>query len=264
MLFCSVNGQPTSDISITDRAFNYGDGLFTTALIKGGYVKWLQSHIERLKQGCEALAINHVDWNWLSDEMNAAASKFDLAVLKVVISAGQGGRGYSRNGSTQHNIIISVTDYPEHYQRLRNTGLNVSHSQLRLSHATMLSGIKHLNRLEQVLIRRELDQCNYDDLLVADVNGVLVEASCANVFWRQGGKWFTPRILDAGISGIYRKKLLTKFADITEVDVKLSGLKKVEAMIICNCIMGGLPVKTYLEKTLDISLCTELDLDLTQ
>ncbi|WP_181427611.1 aminotransferase class IV, partial [Pantoea ananatis] len=93
-----INGTEQSQLAATDRAVQFGDGCFTTAAIGNGKILLFDRHMQRLQQSCERLWLNDVDWPALAQEMQRAASGHDRAVLKVIISAGSGGRGYSRSG----------------------------------------------------------------------------------------------------------------------------------------------------------------------
>ena len=95
-----INGLKQSMLAASDRGLQFGDGCFTTAAVRQGKIVLLESHIQRLKGGCERLWIDGVDWLQLETEMRQAAQQQTQAVLKVIISAGSGGRGYSRSSST--------------------------------------------------------------------------------------------------------------------------------------------------------------------
>ncbi len=259
MRYCSVNYQKVNTISVLDRGLAYGDGVFTTGKVVAGQVEMLSAHLERLKIGCHKLAIIAPDFIKLAEQVKAVTTDFSLAVLKIVITAGIGGRGYSRHRADKATVIISLFDFPEHYFLWQQQGINLGVSKHKLGLNPMLAGIKHLNRLEQVLIRQELDHRAEDDLLVLDLNNHVIESSCANVFWLANGTWQTPKITTAGIAGLMRAKILTDIHDIDLVDVSLSYLSelakssKLKAMFICNSVMGVVPIKAYNQQLLSLS-----------
>jgi len=253
MLYCSVNYQEITNISSQDRGLSYGDGIFTTGKVLNGEFELLTQHINRLKSACIALSIVSPNFVELNNNIKNVAKNYTLAVLKVIITAGIGGRGYSRLSIEQPTIIISVFDFPRHYFDWKKQGISLGECHLQLGVNPMLSGIKHLNRLEQVLIRRELDACAEDDLLVTDLNGVVVETSCANVFWLKDDLWQTPNISYSGIAGLMRAEILAQVDSIQIVDAKLTDLVDVKAIFICNSVMGLVPVNEYNKKRLSIS-----------
>jgi 4-amino-4-deoxychorismate lyase len=252
MLFYSVNGQCVDHVGISDRGLAYGDGLFTTAKIAGGVVLLLDQHIARLQHGCRRLAIIAPDLLQLRAQLGQIAEQFERAVIKVIISAGQGGRGYSRIGVGAANVIISVHAFPRHYDVWSTHGITLGNAVAKLGLNPMLSGIKHLNRLEQVMIRQELDQRDEDDILVCDLNGHLVETSCANIFWFANKQWHTPTISDAGIAGLMRQQVLENFSAVQVCQVNVAAAAQASAMFICNSVMGLVPVKQYNDKQLNI------------
>lgn len=252
MLFYSINAQQDIDLPISDRGLAYGDGVFSTAKILDGQVMMLTQHLERLGLGCHHLGFLAPDLALLKQQLGQIAKPFKRAVIKVIISAGQGGRGYSRRGIEQSNTIISVHDFPKHYDRWQSEGINLGLSALKLGLNPMLAGIKHLNRLEQVFVRQELDARDEDDLLVRDINDNLVEASCANIFWYAAKQWHTPLIADAGINGLMRQHVLAHFPDTRVCQAGLSDISPASAMFICNSVMGLVPVRQYNGKKLNI------------
>lgn len=247
MKFCAVNGQQQSKLSINDRGLAYGDGVFTTAKIINGQVVLLDKHIERLVTGCEKLKIKSPTSQYLQQQITFAVKPFVKAVLKVMITTGSGGRGYSRVGlnADSANTIIMIMDYPDIYEAMAKHGIILGNSEQHISHSVMLGGIKHLNRLEQVLFRAELDERTEDDLIVSDSQGNAIEATSSNVFYWLDGQLCTPEITTAGINGIIRQCINTKIPDIRICDTSLSMLYRAQSMFVCNSLMGIIPVKTY-------------------
>ncbi len=252
MLYCSIDGQQQELLSVKNRGFSYGDGLFTTAKIVNGKVEMLPQHLQRLIDGCEQLNIPAINFDQLRQELKQVASSFTKAVIKVVITSGEGGRGYSRLGVGPATVVISVTAFPEHYDNWQQTGINLATSKLQLGLNPMLTGIKHLNRLEQVLIRQELDQRSEDDLLVTNINDHIIETSCANIFWLIDERLYSPKIISSGVAGLMRAALLEKLPNTVIKDFVLADLQQAQAMFICNSVMGIVPIKRFNGKLLAV------------
>ena len=251
MHFQSVNGEKIDQVSILDRGLAYGDGLFTTAKITNGFVQMLDQHIERLNSGCLRLRIQGFDSLMLKAELIDIASFFDVAVLKIIVTSGEGGRGYSRNGISKPNIIIKTSDYPKKYDDWKKSGISVSNASIKLGLNPLYAGIKHLNRLEQVMLRDELEQTAHDDLFVYDLNGMLVETTCANIFWLQNGKLFTPKIKNSGVAGLLRAEII-KYIPDTQIVSTDNTLINADAIFITNSVMGIVPVLQHQGKQFDI------------
>lgn len=226
----------------------YGDGIFTTAKIVNGEIKLFTQHIERLKSGCHLLKISGVDYKDLSKNLIGIAKLYKLAVLKVVITSGEGGRGYSRVGVGQPNVIIKVSEFPAKYTQWQHAGISLGDASIQLGINPIFSGLKHLNRLEQVLIRDELDQTSYDDLLVLNIHEHIIETTCANVFWFKGDELFTPEISDSGVIGLFRAELLKKHPSIHIVKAKLIEILNADAIFITNSVMEIVPVINYADR----------------
>ncbi len=248
MLYCAINGKPTTEINCLDRGLSYGDGVFTTAKIVEGNVALLNAHIERLQTSCIQLNISPPDFAKLTQQITEAVKSFSLAVLKVTITAGVGGRGYSRRGAIEPVCIVTIFDYPAHYLTWKKQGIVLGNAEFQLGINPALAGIKHLNRLEQVMIRQEVDLRDEDDLLVCDINEQVIESSCANIFWQTKKGWQTPKIESSGVAGLIRAHILGAI-DVEEVTIKLVELNRklieINSMFICNSVMGIVPVKTY-------------------
>ncbi len=258
LLFSSLNEQPFSGVDISERGLAYGDGHFTTAKIIDGDIAHLERHIARLMKAQQCLRLKAIDWLSLSEHIKKVAQPYTLAVLKIIITAGQGGRGYSRNGIDNPNVYVTVSQFPQHYLSWQAQGINVGLAQFTVSSHSLLSGLKHLNRLEQVMIRAELDERSEQDILVCNQNGYVIEASCANVFWLKNGHWHTPSLASSGVDGIVRQKIIDHLDNIVIDDYHTLALADIEAMFLTNSIMGIVPVSMYNQGALSISPVKEL------
>ncbi|WP_368541278.1 aminodeoxychorismate lyase [Enterobacter soli] len=248
-----INGLKQDDLPASDRATQFGDGCFTTARIAEGEISFLAAHISRLQQACEKLLIPFTEWETLAHEMAQLAVGHASGVLKVIISRGSGGRGYSGASCRHPSRILSVSAYPAHYARWRHDGIVLELSPVRLGRNPMLAGIKHLNRLEQVLIRTHLEQSDADEALVLDSEGFITECCAANLFWRQGREVFTPKLDQAGVNGIMRQFCLQQLARsdfrVVEVNAAEDALLAAEEVLVCNALMPVVPVRAWGQQT---------------
>lgn len=242
-----INGQWQSDISISDRAVQFGDGCFTTARIVAGQIRYQQAHLQRLQQACEVLLITQVDWQALEHEMRLLASEATEGVLKIILSRGAGGRGYSARDCDTPTRILSLFPRPTFYDLWREQGITLALSPIRVGQNPMLAGIKHLNRLEQVLIRTQLEQTDAQEALVLDSDGQLVECCAANLFWRKGEQVFTPCVDKSGVNGTMRQHIIASLEKspwrCEPVAESLETLADADEVIICNALMPLIPVR---------------------
>lgn len=241
-----INGEPQEMLPAADRAVQFGDGCFTTARVRAGEIDLLPWHLERLQQAAQRLQLQTVDWLQLRQEMQQAASGLQLGVIKVILSRGCGGRGYGVQGCGSATRIVSQSAYPQHYLTWRTRGISLALSPITLARSRWLAGIKHLNRLEQVLIRLHLEQSGADEALVLDTDGWLVECCAANLFWRRGRDVFTPNLEFAGVAGVMRRRVIALLADsayrLHEVSQPPSVLAQADELLVCNALMPLLPV----------------------
>lgn len=171
-------------------------------------------------------------------------------VVKVLVSRGHGGRGYSPHAMTTPDIYCYASALPD-YRQQRQQGISVANASLRLGVQPLLAGIKHTSRLETVLHKTEVEQSEYDELLAFDCNGFAVEFSAANMFFYVDGRWFTPQLSHAGVAGVMRSLLLSKLA-VTEGRFTVADVASCQAMFACNALMGVVPVHHYLQRPLQL------------
>jgi 4-amino-4-deoxychorismate lyase len=242
-----INGIQQNELSAGDRAVQFGDGCFTTAAVLNGKVMLLDAHLQRLKDSCARLLMPEPDLPLLASEMRQIALEQTQAVLKVILTPGAGGRGYSRAGCNTPTRIISLSPWPQHYAALQQQGAQLHSSPIRLARNPLLAGVKHLNRLEQVLIRQHLDQTGGDEALVLDTAGTVVECCAANLFWRKGNDIYTPCLEHAGVDGIMRRYLMAQMAAFGQTCQLIDGTRddvmNADEVVICNALMPVLPVR---------------------
>jgi len=265
MKFCLVNGVQQRQLDIENRGLAYGDGIFTTAKIVNGHVCYLSAHVQRLTLSCEILGIPVPNTAELTSQLMKVAKSYPLAVLKVIITAASGGRGYARAKSDKNDVIIMVHDYPNQYDALALDGINLGVSKQKVGINPMLSGLKHLNRLEQVLLRQELvslqaetENNHIDDLVVTNVNNEVIEATSANLFYWLNNQLYTSDISNSGVNGIMRQTIIQQYPHALIKTVTLDDLANAQGIFICNCVMGIVPVKSFNGKKLPMDLTKSL------
>lgn len=241
-----INGQPDNRIPVTDRGLQYGDGLFETLAFRQGALEFVDAHLARLMSGCERLRIPFADLDKLRLELVSLCAQTAVdSVIKIMLTRGSGGRGYKAPDEAEPLRILSshpMPDYPESSQH----GIIVRLCQQRLGINPSLAGIKHLNRLEQVLARSEWSDETIREGLMLDVDGRLVEGTMTNLFLVKDGKLLTAPIKNNGIAGIMRAELI-KLAHqlnigLTEADLTLNDLEQADEVFLTNSIINIWPV----------------------
>lgn len=245
---CFLNGESSNLISVIDRGLCYGHGLFETIRLSDAQMPLWDYHYQRLRKGAHSLSIsldNHLLQGYL-DQLIANCP--DNGIVKIMITAGRGDRGY-RLSNTSPNYLLQwfpLSDYPRHYQRC---GVTLKLCQHRLASSPQLAGIKHLNRLDQVIARGEWGD-EYEEGLMLDQYGHVIEAVSGNLFFYRDGAWFTPKLDQCGVAGVMRQYImeelcnvsLSSLSKIEEVTCLLDDLLSADEVFICNSVNGIWPV----------------------
>ena len=252
MLSCIVNGQPASTLSVQDRGLAYGQGLFETLTLKEGKPQDWQLHMQRLALGAERLGIPFDNSllaamsNDLVKLLAATESLPERAVLKIILTRGAGGRGYAVTEPLAPNRILQLNPFPVWPADPQTNGIRVMLCETRLGLNPQLAGIKHLNRLEQVLARSEWQQPDISEGLVCDMEGYLVEGTMSNLFWLRNGELFTPDLTYCGIDGIIRQRLIERAREL-QIKVNVgryqpTDLLDADEVFLTNSVIGIWPV----------------------
>ena len=237
-----VNGvapaNPSQAIAVDDRGLHYGDGLFETALLIAGRVRFLEDHLERLRCGCERLGINCPDRGTLLAEVAQVTAGADRGVLKIIVSRGAAGRGYRPPEGVSATRIVALHPLRESPQR----ALKLRWCETRLGRNARLAGIKHLNRLEQVLAQREWREGECDEGLMMDTEGELVCATAGNVFAVRDGALITPDLRFCGVQGVMRAQVVKAAAElqiaVSEEPLWPENLAGASEVFITNAVRG--------------------------
>lgn len=242
-----INGLPEDALSLTDRAIQYGDGLFETIAVTNGKPRLWSLHMERLAAGCLRLGIAMPDESRLAAELSLLFAGCQRGILKIIITRGAGGRGYRPDPLSVPNRILIRHDWPCYPQTYYDQGIALHLCQTRLGHQPRLAGIKHLNRLEQVLARSEWDDPDIAEGLMLDYQDRVIEGTMSNLFLVMHERLVTPIIDNCGICGVMRQHVLSTARqlgwEVREQQVSLEDLCQAKALFVTNSIIGAWPVR---------------------
>lgn len=242
-----LNGESKHCIEFSDRGFQYGDGLFETIEIINEIPVFLNRHLRRLNQGCQRLLIPMPDISTLRKEALQLSKDSTHAVLKLIVTRGSGGRGYRQPDAINTTRLFSLHPYPDYTEDFTMQGINARFCKARLGLNPDLAGIKHTNRLEQVLARAEWDSAEIQEGLMLDINDHVVEGTMSNLFLVKDKVLYTPEITQCGVKGILRDiiiQLAKKYLiSVVEKDITKGELFSADELFITNSIIGVWPVK---------------------
>lgn len=242
-----INGEAGDAIAVRDRGLQYGDGLFETIPIVAGQPLHFERHLRRLAHGCERLGIPCPSAPQIFDDLLKLPMDDDRAVLKIIVTRGAGGRGYRPPRQPSPTRILSLWPWPDYPPGCATLGVTVRVCDISLGSNPRLAGIKHLNRLEQVLARGEWDDPEIMEGLMLDRQGNLVEGTMCNVFVLLDGELQTPALTEAGVAGIMREIVIEHCAAIgspvIERHLSMDELGRAEEIFLTNSLIGLWPVR---------------------
>jgi len=243
MLECLVDGEISDRISAADRGLQYGDGLFETLAVFSGQPRFWQGHIDRLSAGCKQLGLPVTPQSVLLREVRTVSAGQSNCVVKIIITRGTSGRGYAPRASSETNRIVCSYAWPVDPGNLVKTGIRTRVCDLRLGAQQALAGLKHLNRLEQVLARSEWKGHSIHEGILLDQEDHLISAISSNIFLVHSGRLMTPRLDRCGVRGVMRSAILNAFRDRCEQRrIMLDMLPEADEVFVCNSVRGIFPV----------------------
>ncbi len=243
---CRINGAPSAVVDTQDRGLRYGDGVFETLAIVDGKAQLWSQHFERLQRGCERLGIPTPVESQLHSDYQALRLP-QAGVLRITLTRGTGGQGYAPPISAQPTRIVQVLPAPQRPPHWWDEGVDVRDCQTQLARQPLLAGVKHLNRLEQVIARSEWDDPTIAEGLLCDTDGALIEATAANLIITQPSGWIIPEQPDSGVSGVMQA-WIAEWAIEHGIHVEherfaRTSLGPEHGLILCNSLIGAWPVR---------------------
>lgn len=238
-----VDGQPGERISLRDRGLHYGDGLFETVRRQDGRLRWFDRHLARLALGCGRLGIAMPDAALLRAEAAAIAPHLAQALVKIIVTRGVAtARGYRPAGDERPTRLVCAYDWPPPPAAEFRAAI----CAVQLGINPTLAGLKHLNRLEQVLAQRDAAQQRVHEVLMASSGGGLVCGSMSNLFAWRGAHLQTPPLDECGVAGVMRSLVLEAAAALG-IEVRIAPLPPGElpqcrALFVTNVRLGLQPI----------------------
>ena len=257
---CLVNGQPIDHISVADRGLQYGDGLFETIAVTDCGAEFWDRHMARLKEGCNRLGIPAPDPEVLEKEAVQVCPAQGSSVLKISMTRGEGGRGYKSLEPVNPTRIVAAYPPPSYPGKAWQEGVNVRICQTPLGANPRLAGIKHLNRLEQVLARQEWDD-DFSEGIMLDSSGNAVEGVMTNLFLVKNSQLYTPDLSNCGVAGIMRQVIL-EIAEAFDIRRNIQSIPEAELfqadeVFLSNSVIGIWPVKRLGEQLFNVGCLTQ-------
>jgi 4-amino-4-deoxychorismate lyase len=239
-----VNGVAGDQVSVLDRGLTYGDGLFESIRFVGATAPLWQRHMQRLTESCRRLRLPSPDATQLHAEALQVSDGMPHAVVRIVLSRGQGERGYAMPSSPRPTRVVSAFAPPVIDARAYERGVLMRVCELRLSEQPLLAGMKHLNRLEQVLARAEWDDPEIAEGVLRDKEGRVVSGVMANLFAVVDDVLVTPALGRCGVAGVARAEVMSALPGIRVGELTMDQLLAAREIFLSSSVRGILPVRS--------------------
>lgn len=243
---CLINGQFLQAISPLDRGLAYGDGVFRTMRVQHGQVMFWSEHYAKLAADAQRLAISIPEKNVFEQDIQSLLTPHNVtpnsnAIIKIIVTRGVGLRGYRSAPDMLPMRIVFALPHPITKLDDYNNGVSLGVATIKLAHQPSLAGIKHLNRLENVLAAQEIGE-NQADVILLDQNQQVIETTSANLFVRYGNDLLTPILNHCGVAGVVRQQIMQQAAQlglmVSEKNLTLPELMQADEVLLCNSVFG--------------------------
>lgn len=272
-----VNGREQHHIAVTDRGLQYGDGLFETLLYLDGELVLQKEHLVRLQRDAVRLHLN-IDHKKLQFELDGflkalKTKSVSCGIVKIIVTRQFTRRGYGFDKKSGSNILLQFFSgliYPK--ANRKGISITLLPEHLAINHS--LVGIKHLNRLEQVLAQRHLHRpftrgIAYQEGLLLDQQQAVVEGVHSNLFMVKDNVIITPLLDRCGVQGVMRDFILQSACKALKIPtreqrISLAELLQADEVFMCNSVYGIWPViqwdvKSYGSGNITKTLQTKVD-----
>jgi len=251
MNYCLINGVATDYLSVDDRAIHYGDGLFETILYQNRQLYFWPQHYLRLKQSADKIKLTCPDESSLLGDIENLLSEVEdehAYAIKIIITRGSGQRGYQFPKKPTVTRVITISPIEIDYssilsRKLLSGDLAICEQQVSINEN--LAGLKHLNRLENVLARNEssiINNSNIVDGLMINANQHVIECTMSNIFFVKDKILYTPKLNLSGVQGVMRDAIIAtainKNIDVSISDMTTEMIKGMDEAFITNSLIG--------------------------
>ncbi|MEQ1773049.1 MAG: aminodeoxychorismate lyase [Burkholderiales bacterium] len=246
-----VNGAPAESIPVTDRGLAYGDGVFRTLRAANGRTLHWSRHYAKLQSDCAALGLPGPSEDLLLRDVASAVTGLAQAAVKIMVTRGSGPRGYA---TPQPCVPTRIVVGEAHAPSVRNeSGISVCLCRLRLAHQPALAGIKHLNRLENVLARSEWSDAAIAEGLLLDQDDFIIGGTMSNLFIVEKGVLITPDLSRCGVAGVTRSRVIdratTEGIAFQAAHLPLQRVLDADEAFLVNSLIGLWPISQLAART---------------
>ncbi len=227
---------------LNNRAINYGDGLFETLLVSDGSIPLWRLHMRRLLNDLPRLGLEKIDTAVVYAKIIQLCQNKGDFIAKLVVFRSVTQRGY-RGNTNNVEWYINIAPYESLLKEPK-----IGFSSIHLAHQKQLAGLKHLNRLEQVMAANALIGTNYTDAVVCDKKNNIIETISKNIVFIKNKQLYTPKLNNCGVYGVALRWLQSQGYHLQFQKIKKKQLASFDAMLVCNAVSGFMEVKNIANK----------------
>lgn len=247
-----TNGILSDHVHAFDRGLAYGDGVFRTLLVRNGHPTCWPRQYKKLNSDCSALGISCPSESVLVAEIGRLIAEAPNCVLKIIITRGKSQRGYAIPDRIEPSRILMTSPVPQFSESYLTNGVRLHLCTTRLAIQPLLAGIKHLNRLENVLARREWNNSDIAEGIMLDMEGNIIEGTMSNLFLLKGKTLHTPDLGRCGVAGVQRERIMEMAGQlgmtVRVANLPLARIYDADEVLLCNSIIGVWQAKELGEK----------------
>jgi 4-amino-4-deoxychorismate lyase len=243
-----VNGVAAEQVSALDRGLAYGDGLFESIRLVGTVAPLWSRHMRRLTESCERLRMPAPDTTQLWCEAQEVTRDMPHSVVRITLTRGIGERGYALPVAPRPTRVVVAFAPPQTPRQIYAQGVRMRVCDIRLAEQPLLAGMKHLNRLEQVLARAEWSDPAIAEGVLCDSHDRVISATMANLFALVDGELLTPALDRCGVAGVARSEVLAVCPQARISELTLDALLGASEVFLSSSVRGILPVRSLGER----------------
>jgi branched-chain amino acid aminotransferase len=234
-----ISGRDAAHVPTDNGAFRYGYGLFETMLVVNGTIRLADYHFERLFGGLQQLYFERpvlMTAGWLEQEVLRTVKKNNLeALCRVRLQMFAGGGGLYSSEARRPQFLIECFALEPDTQALNTNGLTLGIAQGLSKSVDSLSNLKSCNALIYAMGARQAREQQWNDALICNTDGNIIESTLANIFWIKDGQVYTPPLTDGCVAGVMRRHVMETL-EVQEQSLTLQQLEAADEIFLTNAI----------------------------
>ena len=250
-MFISINGSLTSKedakISVFDRGFLYGDGVFETLRIYNGIPFMLDEHMERLIAGLKALRFQKLPAGIkVYASRVIEANKISNGILRITVTRGEVVAGIDPLACMEPTVVITATEGVPYPEESYLKGFRAVIANIKKDRNSPLCRVKSANFLTHILAKGEAADAGVDEALMLNYEGFLTEATVSNLFLLKGNSLLTPSVESGILPGVTRRVVIEIAGkmglEVKQREIRHEELYSADEAFLTNSLMEIMPL----------------------